>query len=550
MASPPSRSPQTVGMPRPQPRGPQQPKRSHVAETNMRGMVASHQQRLEQTMARVATMVEKPPQMPGAVPKHADAGYPQRDRRDPSPALGVVSSLPQCVDSRRSSTPQGEPRQPEILTGDTPRDDSALGVTAPSPRSGRPRSASRPSTGGSSGSSAKPVRMDLSGDLSCTLGSTRQSDSGPKRRTLKISPQSSPSSSSRGAESPRTQKLRAVRESLEASQSPTGSREKEARQEADEDEDDEDSDMEDDFRELDILVRHLGLRSDIAAVAEGSEAHRAPDRLVTSGSASGWASASTTVPSSMASRGEMASSAASTSEVEEVQGEKWFDGLRGAQRAHYELQQFPMPRGCRFDVSPGSAAQIFFTIEISDGPYTPASLTFWIKIYDEYPDLGGLVARCTKQVFHPNFDAERGHLDVQESDLEADMFRIQAVLNFIRRLCHSPAASPVMNSDAAALLHRDPEDFRRVVRSTLSGGQYNGIQFDRVLNLGAPKAIAATSPAPRASPSLTDKLRVELMGLEVMRDQFMTAAAEYQELSTNLVRSLETQDSIPEEPDE
>merc|ERR1719261_2041728 len=134
--------------------------------------------------------------------------------------------------------------------------------------------------------------------------------------------------------------------------------------------------------------------------------------------------------------------------------------------------------------SPGTGAQLFFSVDVCEGPYAPATLTFWIKVFDEYPLPSGYSIRCTKRIFHPNIDPETGRMDIEKHELEGkDPSKLRSILSAIRQRILEPVDVPAVNPEAAMLRQTDPEEFRRTVRKTLGGGEHRGVQFDRISNL-------------------------------------------------------------------
>lgn len=337
--------------------------------------------------------------------------------------------------------------------------------------------------------------------------------------------------------------------------------------------------------ELEGLCRHLNLRCvDETAEADdrsggGSGGGRPPTGLSS-------ASVSTTVPGGSSGGGEAASadgldepplalaSSSSVAVSAEATSSDWggsctgglnddpFDALRGAPRAHYELSNIALPQGCRIESSPGSRAQFFFTVDVGEGPYTPATLTFWIKIFDEFPAEGSFSVRSTKRIFHPSVDPETRHVGIPQVDLEGgDACRqLGALLVAIRRRVCSPTDAPAMNAEAAMLLQTDPEEFRRTVRLTLGGGEHRGVQFDRVLgSTKTPtkgKARDSAQPSPplavqRSCSSSTvaaDELQVEMMKLEVLGDQVKASVNAMIQENTMQCRNLEMMPAVSSTP--
>lgn len=299
--------------------------------------------------------------------------------------------------------------------------------------------------------------------------------------------------------------------------------------------------------ELEVLCQHMGMRGE-----RSEELHSHFDtetRPLTGGTS---ASASTTAPGG--SSGGEATSVDLDDQSAGLEGmaesDNPFDTLEGAQRASYELQNCTLPNGCRAERTPGAAGQIFFAVDATSGPYTPATLNFWIKIFDDFPAAGSFSVRCTKRVFHPNIDLETGTFRVPEDSCGGHQpafrdRRLRDLFTSIRDQVISPADSPAANADAAMLLQTDRDEFRRVVRSTLGGGDYRGVQFDRVLDFTKKRASGKESTArsddvQRPSSTLPDHLKVEMMRLEVMRDQFKGQANEMIQQINREIRSLET----------
>jgi len=304
--------------------------------------------------------------------------------------------------------------------------------------------------------------------------------------------------------------------------------------------------------DLQQLSQHLGMTEDEDALEVR------PPTGGTSASVSTTAHGGSSNSQAMsASAGFDAVSECSEENLDEVEGalsDDPFDTLRGPQRAHYELQHATLPHGCRIETSPGSLGQLFLSVDVGEGPYTPSTLVFWIKIFGEYPARDSFSVRCTKKIFHPSVDPDTRHVDLQESQLIAageqlasgsrqgstgvKEMRLQAMLVAIRNLVLRPVDSPAANADAAMLLQTDPDEFRRTVRSTMNGGEYRGVRFDKVLSLGkSSTTVVVDKPTAREMP---DSLRMDLMKLEVMRDQWKKQANEFSEQNMIELRSLES----------
>jgi len=210
---------------------------------------------------------------------------------------------------------------------------------------------------------------------------------------------------------------------------------------------------------------------------------------------------------------------------------------RGAVCASYELQQLRIPHGCRIERSPGSSGQFFFAVDVAEGPFTPATLTFWVKVFDDFPRPGSCSVRSTQRIFHPCVDPGSGRIAIPDEVFEASDKALALVLGFVRQLILTPRDSPAANTDAALLLQTDPEEFRRTVRFTLNGGQHRGVNYDRVLN--ASKAASKNTGSGQPQASLSDDVRLKVMRLEVMKDQMKAQTSEMQRRNSEQISGLE-----------
>mmetsp|Transcript_67309 Transcript_67309/g.217313 ORF Transcript_67309/g.217313 Transcript_67309/m.217313 type:complete len:437 (-) Transcript_67309:85-1395(-) len=290
--------------------------------------------------------------------------------------------------------------------------------------------------------------------------------------------------------------------------------------------------------ELEELSCRLGLRSE------------EPDPRPATGSSPSWASSS-------ARRGSRSGRASPEDEppaseagpdgvakrLPAVVSDDPLDTLSGAPRAAHELRQCRLPHGCRIEESACSSAQLFLTIDVAEGPYTPATLTFWIKIFDEFPEPGSVSVRCTQRIFHPSVEASTSRVAVPDDCFNGGLKPLNALFACIRQLVLTPAdASAAANPDAAALLRKNPEEFRRTVRFTLLGGEHRGVQYERVLNTAKEaERPASSSSLPAAPPRepLSGSVKVDIMKLEVMRDQVKSQLTSWQQDNQRQIGDLE-----------
>jgi len=287
------------------------------------------------------------------------------------------------------------------------------------------------------------------------------------------------------------------------------------------------ADAEDDFAaelaELDEMCAHLHI-----SVEDPASSCQPSDARPTTGGTS--ASGSTTAPAGSVS-GELSMGADSDDWLNSGRtrdgGED--SGLRGVQRAQQELQNCKLPHGCRIERLVGSATQLIFEMDVSEGPFTPATLSFWVKVFDDFPAPGSFSVRSTKRLFHPSIDPTTCRVQIPEDRIEGGALALRPLLLAIRDLICNPLDSPAVNGDAAMLLQTDRDEFRRTVRLTLNGGDHGGIKFDRVLNLGNGKAGATLKHSGVLEKPVKDEVKVELMQLEVMKEDFKQQIACWQQ---------------------
>lgn len=450
---------------------------AHVQQ-NLQGTLALHRQHLQQaSQTGAASSCPRPPQLPGVgLPSLSSTGYPP-----PSPE---AAGSPSCV------------RVPQRRASSSSSSRAALGATGGSIASSSP-------------SHSRSRRHARAESLEAKSGSSA-------RR--------SPSSASAAEGAAEGERL-SPRTLL-------------AFNRTDCEDDEDDDELFQQLEELQELSSRLGLTTEEG----GSSGSGALEPRPTTGGTS--TSVSTTA------RGG-SSSAGCTASEDDPGGEAWGEGgfsfyeegeigltdWRGAVCASWELQSLRLPHGCRVEKSPGSSGQFFFTVDVGEGPFTPATLTFWVKVFDDFPGRGSCSVRCTQRIFHPCVDPTTGRIAIPDEVYEASDKALSALLTFVRQLILTPRDSPAANADAALLLQTDPEEFRRMVRFTLNGGQHGGQSYDKVLQTGKPAAKAAAAEPHQAS--MADDVRLKVMRIEVMKDQFKRETSEMQRRNSLQISSLE-----------
>lgn len=284
-----------------------------------------------------------------------------------------------------------------------------------------------------------------------------------------------------------------------------------------------------DIEEIDEMRSYLGLHTE-----EDQRCIDTGRRTPTSTSAS----RSTTTCSSLSGETET-DERSECSIARALKCEDPWDTLRGPQRAHHELQQWSLPPNTHIESSPGSSAQFFYTVDVAEGPFTPASLTFWIKVFEDFPADGSCGVRCTKRIFHPSVDPSscKWHFHGDDGGVG-----FPALLLAIRKSVCTPESSPA-NAVASTLLQTDPDEFRRVVRTTLNGGEHGGVRYDRTLVLGRSSSSMGGESKIPGKPSTPlhqqEFLKVEMMKIEVLRDELKSKVDVMQHENSVECRGLE-----------
>lgn len=455
------------------------------AQGNLSSTLAAHRNRLTNAAAAVPP---RPPQLPEVT------GYPSRSTTPGGSLVLPPVTPPQSASLELSRTPQKSPTG--FQTGD-----SLFAEPQSSPLASR-------------------------SSRSISLGA-------PKVKTPKRSPPGSadsdaPSGGSRGT-SKRSTSVNKVLKEEDPLSFAAAVAEAEAAFAA-EAQTDGDAVFDRQLRELEELSALLGLSQDDRSLEVESSSQYSVDvfRPATGTSAS----ASTTAPpGSEVAHGEL-----EEPDLSAPLGDA-FDTLQGAQRAHYELQMFPLPHGCRLEQATGLSGQFFFSIDVTDGPYTPSTVTFWVKVFDEFPEPGSVSVRCTTRIFHPSIDPDSCRLELREplsTGQSGNSFK--ALLLEIRNVIFSPSDAPAANADAAMLLQTDPDEFRRIVRSTLLGGEYRGYKFDRLMAAGTQRG-SGESDAGNSS-RLSKEMKLKLMNVESLKEQLKAKVSAFQAANTLEINSL------------
>ncbi|KAJ1914319.1 NEDD8-conjugating protein ubc12 [Tieghemiomyces parasiticus] len=144
-----------------------------------------------------------------------------------------------------------------------------------------------------------------------------------------------------------------------------------------------------------------------------------------------------------------------------------------------ELGDLPPTMTLKF---PDPADLTHFTVSIrpDEKYYKGGRFKFDVRMPATYPHDPPRV-RHKKRVFHPNIDLEGNIcLNILREEWKP-VLNLEAVLVGLQYLLLEPNPEDPLNKEAAQMLRTSPASFKSTVRSTMNGGMYNGIIYDRVL---------------------------------------------------------------------
>ncbi|KAI1500808.1 NEDD8-conjugating enzyme UBC12 [Biscogniauxia marginata] len=123
-----------------------------------------------------------------------------------------------------------------------------------------------------------------------------------------------------------------------------------------------------------------------------------------------------------------------------------------------------------------------FVLEIKpdEGVYHGGKFTFTFNMNQNYPHEPPKV-RCQQKIYHPNIDLEgKVCLNILREDWKP-VLNLNAVIVGLQFLFLEPNASDPLNQEAADDLRNSRENFRRNVRTSMTGGSIRGTTYERVV---------------------------------------------------------------------
>lgn len=114
------------------------------------------------------------------------------------------------------------------------------------------------------------------------------------------------------------------------------------------------------------------------------------------------------------------------------------------------------------------------------GMWKKAKYQFKFSIPSGYPHEPPKV-KCLTKIFHPNIDLEGNVcLNILREEWNP-VLCLNSVVYGIISLFYEPNPNDPLNKDAAELLRRSPEEFKKIVERTLRGISFNGESFPKLI---------------------------------------------------------------------
>ncbi|KAK6339612.1 NEDD8-conjugating protein ubc12 [Orbilia javanica] len=128
---------------------------------------------------------------------------------------------------------------------------------------------------------------------------------------------------------------------------------------------------------------------------------------------------------------------------------------------------------------PDDILNFTLTIEPDEGMYKGGAFNFDFTINQNFPHEPPKVL-CKQKIYHPNIDLEgKVCLNILREDWKP-VLNLNAVIVGLQYLFLEPNASDPLNKEAAEDLKTNRENFKRNVRSSMSGGYVKNISYDKV----------------------------------------------------------------------
>jgi len=130
--------------------------------------------------------------------------------------------------------------------------------------------------------------------------------------------------------------------------------------------------------------------------------------------------------------------------------------------------------------NPDDILNFTLTIEPDEGMYKGGSFKFTFAISSNYPHDPPKV-KCTQKIYHPNIDLDGNVCLNILREAWKSVLNLNAVVVGMQFLFLEPNASDPLNKVVVECYGDHRENFRRNVKTSMTGGSVKGIVYDRVL---------------------------------------------------------------------
>ncbi|KAH7817200.1 putative ubiquitin-conjugating enzyme [Monocercomonoides exilis] len=161
--------------------------------------------------------------------------------------------------------------------------------------------------------------------------------------------------------------------------------------------------------------------------------------------------------------------------------------------------QLPTSFKMRFP-DPSSIRELEFIITPEGGMWQGGSFLFHLTFPANYPN-SPPKTKCMTKIYHPNIDYDGNVcLNVLRDAEWTSAMNIEQVVCGLSFLFYEPNPADPLNKEAAALMGRDIELFKRKIKDTYRGGYVDGVTYERQpIQFAVPSSGASSSSVPSSS---------------------------------------------------
>ncbi|PWA69342.1 Ubiquitin-conjugating enzyme, active site-containing protein [Artemisia annua] len=154
----------------------------------------------------------------------------------------------------------------------------------------------------------------------------------------------------------------------------------------------------------------------------------------------------------------------------------------GELRLNKDISELNLPKTCSIKFPNGKDDLMNFevTVKPDEGYYLGGKFTFTFQIATIYPHEAPKV-KCRERVYHPNIDLDGNVcLNILREDWKP-VLNINTVIYGLYHLFTEPNHEDPLNSEAAAVLRDNPQQFGTNVKRAMGGGHIGQTAFSRCM---------------------------------------------------------------------